>query len=74
MDEYVIKSDSVPNEHSTIEQPCHVDNQQQENSTQNQPDQTGSVIIINEAKMKPMNPTPLYIFLLAFQLSYYIHK
>ncbi len=46
---------------SLAEQHPHVDNQQDENSTQNQSNSEEIVKVINKEKTSSMNPTHLYI-------------
>ncbi len=44
------------------EQHLHIDNQQDQNSTQNDTKTTEMGSGIKQRKKSPMNPTPLYIF------------
>ena len=66
MDENSTKNESIMIENSLTDEHLAVNDQQQENSIPCQPYPTRSIKVIKQAKKKPMNPTPLYIFSLFY--------
>ncbi len=58
----------VPIDQISSEQHLHIDNQQDQNSTQNDTKSKEIGSGIKQAKKSPMNPTPLYVSFLSFSI------
>jgi hypothetical protein len=59
------------NNQISSEQHPHIDNQQNENSTQNNTKKSEEVVNgIKKIKKTPMNPTPLYVWLFSFSIHH----
>jgi hypothetical protein len=62
MDENRMNHEIISIDQISSEQNLHIDNQQDQNSTQNNTKSKEMGSRIKQRKKPPMNPTPLYIF------------
>lgn len=68
MNENSMEDGTIRHIHSFTEQQPHIDNEQHENLTQNQPSLTTFVNVNEKMKNLPMTPTALYISFFSFSI------
>jgi hypothetical protein len=68
MDEHPMNNEIIPIDQISSEQNLHIDNQQDQNSTQNDTKSKEIGSGIQQAKQSPMNPTPLYVSFFSFSI------
>jgi hypothetical protein len=68
MDENRMNHEIISIDQISSEQNLHIDNQQDQNSTQNNTKSKEMGSRIKQRKKPPMNPTPLYVSFLSFSI------